>query len=106
MTQDGWAQRKVGRRVVLAALASATAMAWAAAAGAAGPDAAGPRDRESRRRWAMARMDEMAGERLRCRERFKQLPEKVRECEAEFERRHRAYNEIYIEASRDRPATP
>jgi hypothetical protein len=51
-------------------------------------------------------MDEMAGERLRCRERFKQLPEKARECEAEFERRHRAYNEIYIEASRDRPATP
>jgi hypothetical protein len=76
-----------------------------AAADAAGSDAAGPRDRESRRRWAMARMDEMAGERLRCRERFK-LAQKARECEAEFERRHRSYNEIYIEASRDRPATP
>jgi hypothetical protein len=45
-------------------------------------------------------MDEMAGERLRCHERFR-APRDVRDCQAEFERRHRAYNEIYIEATRD-----
>ena len=39
----------------------------------------------------------MAGERLRCRERFK-ASRQVRECETEFERRHRAYNEVYLEA--------
>jgi len=50
-------------------------------------------------------MDEMAGERLRCRERFK-IPRQVRECETEFERRHRAYNEVYLEAARERSATP
>src|SRR5262245_4121761 len=59
-----------------------------------------PRDREARRRWALARMDEMAQERLRCRDRFK-VPHQIRECEADFERRHRAYNEIYIEAARE-----
>jgi hypothetical protein len=50
-------------------------------------------------------MDEVANERLRCRDRFK-VPQKARDCEAEFERRHRAYNEIYLEASRERSATP
>ena len=42
----------------------------------------------------------MASERLRCRERFK-IPRLVRDCETEFERRHRAYNEVYQEAIRD-----
>jgi hypothetical protein len=45
-------------------------------------------------------MDEMAQERLRCHERFRE-PREVRNCQAEFERRHRAYNEIYIEAARE-----
>jgi NAD kinase len=45
-------------------------------------------------------MDEMAQERLRCHERFRESAD-VRRCQAEFERRHRAYNEIYIEATRD-----
>jgi hypothetical protein len=66
---------------------------------APGPTA-GPRDREARRKWALGRMDEMARERLRCHERFR-APEEVRDCQAEFERRHRAYNEVYIEAARD-----
>ena len=68
-------------------------------AGAAGPDPAAPRDREARRRWALARMDEMAGERLRCRERFKG-PARSRSARRSFERRHRAYNEVYLEAAR------
>ena len=104
MNVDGWARRDVVRGVALAALACAS-IATAIPADAAGPDTAGPRDRETRRRWALARMDDMAGERLRCRERFK-IPEKVRECEAEFERRHRAYNEVYLEASREPSVTP
>ena len=104
MSGDGWARRDVVRGLALAALACVS-VTPATAADAAGPDAASPRDRDARRRWALARMDEMAGERLRCRERFK-VPRQVRECEVEFERRHRAYNEIYLEASRERSATP
>ena len=82
---------------------AAAALAWAsmlAASRPAGAEPSLPRDRESRRRWALARMDEMAQERLRCHERFREAAD-VRRCQAEFERRHRAYNEIYIEASRD-----
>jgi hypothetical protein len=104
MSGEGWARRDVVRGLALAALALGS---WVPAipADGGGPEPASPRDREARRRWALARMDEMAGERLRCRERFK-VPQKVRECETEFERRHRAYNEVYLEASRERPATP
>jgi hypothetical protein len=65
------------------------------AAGAADPEA-----KAARRRWALAKMDEMANERLRCRERFKARGQ-VEACEAEFTRRFREYNEIYLEASRD-----
>jgi hypothetical protein len=56
--------------------------------------------RAARRRWAMAKMDEMANGALRCRERFSR-PRQVQECEAEFTRRYREYNEIYLEAARD-----
>jgi hypothetical protein len=99
MTVESWVRRDVIRGLGLAALACASMLTPAVPAEAAGPDQAAPRDREARRRWALARMDEMAGERLRCRERFK-ASRQARECEAEFERRHRAYNEVYIESSR------
>jgi hypothetical protein len=104
MSGGGWARRDVVRGLAFAALACVS-VAFATPGDAAGADPATPRDREARRRWALARMDEMAGERLRCRERFK-IPRQVRECETEFERRHRAYNEVYLEASRERSATP
>ncbi len=54
----------------------------------------------ARRRWALAKMDEMAQERQRCRERFK-APRQISECEAQYARRYREYNEIYLEASRE-----
>lgn len=100
MTNEGWVRRDVIRGLGAAALAWASMLAAASAGGAAGPAESAPRDREGRRRWALARMDEMAQERLRCHARFRE-PEDVRRCQAEFERRHRAYNEIYIEASRE-----
>jgi hypothetical protein len=56
--------------------------------------------RASRRRWALARMDEMANERRRCRERYAK-PRDVAHCEAEFTRRFNQYNEIYLEAARE-----
>ncbi len=99
-TGEDWARRDVIRGLAAAALAWALPLAASSGVGAAGPDQPAPRDREARRRWALARMDEMAGERLRCRERFK-APRQVQECEANFERRHRAYNELYLEAARE-----
>ena len=100
MTSEEWMRREVVRGLAIAALVAALPLiASAAAAADPGPTAA-PRDREARRRWALARMDEMAQERLRCHERF-QTPHQVRDCQAEFERRHRAYNELYIEAARE-----
>ncbi len=98
-TRSEWARRDVIRGLAAAILAGTLPLAACGEAGAAGPDPAAPRDREARRRWALARMDEMAGERLRCRERFK-APRQIQECEAGFERRHRAYNELYLEAAR------
>jgi hypothetical protein len=62
--------------------------------------ATGPDARAARRRWALARMDEMAHERLRCRERFQKRQE-VERCEADYDRRFREYNEMYLEAARD-----
>ena len=100
MTSEGWVRRDVIRGLGAAAVAWASMLAASKPAGAAGPEPSAPRDRESRRRWALARMDEMAQERLRCHERFREAAD-VRRCQAEFERRHHAYNEIYIEASRD-----
>jgi hypothetical protein len=66
------------------------------------PQRGGEREesRAARRRWALARMDEMAGERLRCRERFS-VRRQVEACEADYVRRFREYNEVYLEASRD-----
>jgi hypothetical protein len=95
MIDGEWTRRSVIRGVALAALVAAVPLA------AGGGPAAAPRDeREARRRSALAGMDEMARERLRCHDRF-QEPRAVRDCQAEFERRHRAYNEAYIEASRE-----
>ena len=101
MTSDEWMRREVIRELAIAALVAAVSLTASAAAAAADPGpTAAPRDREARRRWALARMDEMGQERLRCHERF-QTPRQIRDCQAEFERRHRAYNEIYIEAARE-----
>jgi hypothetical protein len=100
MVKGEWTRRDMIRGLSVTALGAALSLA------ARGTDAAGtaptstPRDREARRRWALARMDEVAQERLRCRERFK-VSRQVQECEAEFERRHRAFNEIYLEAARE-----
>jgi len=99
MANAGWVRRDVIRGVAAAMLASALPLVAPGVARAAGPEPAPPRDREARRRWALARMDEMAGERLRCYERYR-TPREVRECQLEFERRYRAYNDIYIETTR------
>jgi hypothetical protein len=99
MWHGAWTRGDVIQGLTTAVLIAAlTLLASGAAAAGLGPTAA-PRDPEARRRWALARMDEMAQERLRCHERFR-APREVRDCQAEFERRHRAYNEIYIEAAR------
>ena len=100
MAIDGWMRRDVIRGVAAAAAALALALMVRREAGATGPDSADPRDREARRRWALARMDEMARERLRCPERFR-APREVRDCQSEFDRRYRAYNDLYIEMSRE-----
>ena len=60
----------------------------------------GPEGKAARRQWAMARMDEMANERMRCRDRFTR-PREVEACEADFTRRYREYDEIYLEAARE-----
>jgi hypothetical protein len=84
--------------------AAVIALALAATVAATGPDlaagAADPESREARRRWALARMDEMASEALRCRQRFQKKRE-IETCEAEFTRKFRQYNEMYIDASRE-----
>jgi hypothetical protein len=100
MTSVGWVRRDVIRGLAVAVLVGVLPMMVSSGAGATGAEPAAPRDREARRRWALARMDEMASERVRCHERFR-TPREVRECQAEFERRYRAYNEVYIEASRE-----
>lgn len=99
-TGEAWARRDVIRGLAAAALAWAPPLAASREVGATGSDQTAPRDREARRRWALARMDEMAQERLRCHERLRD-PRAIRECQAEFERRHRAYNELYLEAARE-----
>ena len=96
MTHRSWTRRNIIR-----GLAATVLLAVAPEAGGAeAPGGAGARDREARRRWALARMDEMARERLRCYDRFR-APQEIRDCQVEFERRHRAYNEVYIEATRE-----
>jgi hypothetical protein len=100
MTSSEWVRRDVIRGVAAAMLASVLPLMTSGGAGAAGPEPPPPRDHEARRRWALARMDEMARERLRCSQRFR-TPREVRECQAEFERRYRAYNDIYMETARE-----
>ena len=100
MASRDWMRRTVIRGLAAAALLSALPLGARPADADGAVTGSPPRDREARRRWALARMDEMASERLRCRERFK-IPRLVRDCETEFERRHRAYNEVYQEAIRD-----
>jgi hypothetical protein len=60
----------------------------------------GPGDRAERGRWALTRMDEVANEGRRCPERLSSRHQ-VEACEAEFSRRFREYNEIYLEATRE-----
>ena len=100
MTGSVWVRRDVIRGLAAAMLASALPLMAPGGAGAVSPEPGPPRDREARRRWALARMDEMVGERLRCYQRFRTQRE-VRDCQAEFERRYRAYNDLYIEAARE-----
>jgi len=81
-------------------------VAWALALLVSAPvpglaaDTSGPEAKAARRRWALARMDEMANERLRCRQRFQKRRE-METCEAEYDRRFRQYDEMYLEASRE-----
>jgi len=96
----GWIRRDVIRGVAAAVLTCVLPIVASRAASATSTEPAAPHDREARRRWALARMDEMASERLRCHVRFK-TPREIRDCQAEFERRYRAYNDIYIETTRD-----
>jgi hypothetical protein len=56
--------------------------------------------RAARRAWALGRMDDMANERFRCAERLTK-PREIEACEADFTRRYRQYNELYLEASRE-----
>jgi hypothetical protein len=95
MRDEEWARRSVIRGLAMAALVAALPLA-----ARGGPAATSREDREARRRWALAGMDEMARERVRCHDRFRE-PRAIRDCQTEFERRHRAYNEVYIEASRE-----
>ena len=67
------------------------------AAGA--PGRKGP-DPETGRRRVLAKMDEAAAERQRCRTRFKQAAQ-VRECEHEQAKRFREWNERYLELLRE-----
>ena len=95
MTDGEWARRSMIRGLAMAALVAALPLAAerrarrGVAGGAGGAAAVG------------ARGDGRDGqERLRCHERFRD-PRAIRDCQAEFERRHRAYNEVYIEAARE-----
>ena len=87
-------------------ISNAVWVAWAVALLVSVPipglaaDTSGPEAKAARRRWALARMDEMANERLRCRQRFQKRRE-IDTCEATLDRRVREYNEIYLEAARD-----
>jgi hypothetical protein len=45
-------------------------------------------------------MDEMAGERRRCRDRFREVRQ-IAECEHRFQMRFQEYNRLYLEASRE-----
>jgi hypothetical protein len=99
MAEETWKRRDLIQRLAALTLAWAVPLGALRTPRAAGAEPPMPRDPEARRRWALARMDDVARERLRCHERFKE-PRQIRTCQEEFERRHRAYNEIYIDAAR------
>jgi hypothetical protein len=80
--------------------AAGTDLAAAALPGTERREPAGLDAKAARRRWALARMDEMDNERLRCRVRFTKKHE-IEACEADFTRRFRQYNDIYLEGLRD-----
>jgi hypothetical protein len=63
-------------------------------------DGAGPAQAEARRRWALARMDEVAQDRLRCRGRFKK-PAEVEACRRPLDREYRRYDETCLDAARE-----
>jgi hypothetical protein len=78
----------------------ATVLVLGGVAPAVGGGDPGRDAKAERRRWASAKMDEMANERLRCRERFTGRAD-VERCETDHARRFRQYNDIYLEASRE-----
>jgi hypothetical protein len=84
----------VGFAVGVIALGAAGSGVAAAAPGTRRPDF------ETERRRVLARMDEAAAERQRCRTRFKQAAQ-VRECEHEQTKRFREWNERYLELLRE-----
>ncbi|HEV8676937.1 MAG TPA: hypothetical protein VGX21_23110 [Methylomirabilota bacterium] len=86
--------------LAIAVAAPAAEPARRGVVGDCGPRETPPAGKVTRQRWAQARMDEMANERLRCRERFRD-PRQVQACEAGYERRFRVYNEMYLEAARE-----
>jgi hypothetical protein len=75
-------------------------LATAALQGPERREPAGQDAKAARRRWALAKMDEMDNERLRCRARLTKKHD-VEACEANYARRFREYNEIYLEGLRD-----
>jgi hypothetical protein len=76
-------------------------LALAEAAGRTpGGDAPDETRRAARRRWALARMDEMANEARRCAERFQDAG-RAAACREGFARRYREYNELYLDATRE-----
>jgi hypothetical protein len=92
---------RVMRRVVSGWVASLL-LAGAIGAVALPPErreSAGPEAKAARRRWALAKMDEMDNERLRCRTRFTRKRD-IEACEADYTRRFRQYNEVYLEGLR------
>ncbi len=100
--RTAWSRRALVRAAAGVALAMLAGIRPAPASGSSvgRPGGGGSREREARRRWVLAQMDDAARERQRCAERFRN-PRQVSACEAEHERRYRALNELYIELSRD-----
>ncbi|HZS34285.1 MAG TPA: hypothetical protein VFC42_13000 [Methylomirabilota bacterium] len=98
---SGWSRRALLRAAAGVAVAVLAGVRLAPASGPMpGARDIAPRDREARRRWVLAQLDDAARERQRCAERFRD-PRQARACAAEQERRYRALNELYIELSRD-----
>jgi len=84
--------------LVLSVVASLGAAPWAAGEGTAAGRP--PEERAARRRWALAKMDEMAAERLRCQERLRESRQ-IAECEHRYQVLYREYNRLFLEAARE-----